>query len=269
MMEYVGYATINGMEAESEYITQAQDSSQAFVMQFAENQVSFQDGQPCPGVSTVTDWDGNTYNTVQIGNQCWMKENLRTTHYADGTSIVLGTSYSDTIAYRYDYTSSDIPLEQRGYLYNWPAVMHGMSSSSSNPSMVQGICPNGWHVPSDAEWTQLTNYVGSNSQYLCDNNNSYIAKSLADTTGWYASPYTCDVGNNQSTNNATGFSALPAGNYDDIGYCNSGHYAYFWGSSDFYSSSGAYSCFFGHDYANVIWGGSSKGDGFSVRCLRD
>lgn len=111
MMEYVGYATINGMEAESEYITQAQDSSQAFVMQFAENQVSFQDGQPCPGVSTVTDWDGNVYNTVQIANQCWMKENLRTTHYADGTEIPLGTSASSTTAYRYypANTSSYVP----------------------------------------------------------------------------------------------------------------------------------------------------------------
>jgi hypothetical protein len=131
------------------------------------------DGLACPGIAMVTDIDGNVYNTVQIGNQCWMKENMRAKHYADGSSI----SY-------YAYSSSDIPLEQRGYFYTWSAVMNGASSSDTTPSGVQGICPTGWHVPSKGEWTELSQYVGSQSQYLCGNNSNYIAKALASTQRW-------------------------------------------------------------------------------------
>ncbi|MBR4535035.1 MAG: hypothetical protein IKO62_00075 [Bacteroidales bacterium] len=122
-------------------------------------QRSFTTTSNCP--STVTDYDGNIYYTVQIGSQCWMKQNLRTTHYANGASIALGSSTSTTTAYRYYPNNNSSNVSTYGYLYNWPAVMHGASSSSSNPSGVQCICPNGWHVPSDAEWVQLTNYVRS------------------------------------------------------------------------------------------------------------
>ena len=140
-------------------------------------------GYSCPGAATVTDYDNNTYNTVQIGNQCWMKENLRTTHYSDGTSIPMGNSTSNTTAYYYvDNNISNVSTY--GYLYNWPAVMGNSSSSSANPSGVQGICPTGWHVPSDAEWIQLSDYVGSQTQYQCSANSAYIAKALASTSGW-------------------------------------------------------------------------------------
>lgn len=168
------------------------------------------DGQPCPGTATVTDIDNNTYNTVQIGLQCWLKENLRTSRYANGMSIALGSCTSTTTAYRYypDNNSSNVP--SYGYLYNWKAVMGNSSSSWTNPSGVQGICPTGWHVPSDAEWTQLTNYVSSQSQYVCGSNIK-IAKALASTTGWNSSTNTCAVGNNPSSNNVTGFSAFPVG----------------------------------------------------------
>ena len=98
-------------------------------------------GYSCPGAATVTDYDNNTYNTVQIGNQCWMKENLRTTHYSDGTSIPLGSSGSNTTAYCYYPDDSVSNVGTYGYLYNWPAVMGNSSSSSANPSGVQGICP--------------------------------------------------------------------------------------------------------------------------------
>ena len=88
------------------------------------------DGQPCPGAATVTDVDNNTYNTVQIGTQCWMKENLRTTRYANGTSIALGSSTSSTTAYRYYPDNNSSNVSTYGYLYNWKALMGNSSSSS-------------------------------------------------------------------------------------------------------------------------------------------
>lgn len=226
-----------------------------------------QDGQPCPGTATLTDIDGNVYNTVQIGQQCWMKENLRTTHYANGTSISLGSSTSTTTAYRYSPNNSSSNVSTYGYLYNWKAVMGSSSSSNTNPSGVQGICPTGWHVPSDAEWTQLTNYVGSQTQYQCNNNSDNIAKALASTTGWDGSTYTCEVGNNPSANNSTGFSALPAGRKGGL-YYYFGTFAYFWSATEATNYNAWYRSLC---YSSAYVSGSYDDgvNGFSVRCVRD
>ncbi len=219
------------------------------------------------GTSKVKDVDNNEYNTVQIGNQCWMKENLRTTRYADGTSIELGTSTSTTTAYRYYPKGQETYVSTYGYLYNWKAVMRNSSSSSANPSGVQGICPNGWHVPSDAEWTQLTGYVSSQSQYVCGGNNTDIAKALASTTGWSSSSSTCTPGNNPSANNATGFSAVPAGSH--IGYYSSfGDFAFFWSATQNFNYD-AYRRGLNYDNAYVYGYPYNKYYGFSVRCLKD
>ena len=243
--------------------------------------------QACPGTPTVTDVDGNVYPTVRIGEQCWMRDNLRTTRYADGTPIPLGTEGSSTTAYRY-YPPGDnsanvaayryYPNNNRanvskyGYLYNWPAVMNGSLSSNSNPSGVQGICPNGWHVPSDAEWTELTNYVSSQSQYVCGSDEDNIAKALASEVGWKSATKNCAVGNNPSTNNATGFSARPAGAYDgyDDGYGGFGYYANFSSATQSNSYDADYCALF-YDYAFVIWDNDDgiKGNGYSVRCVRN
>ena len=225
------------------------------------------DGQPCPGAATVTDVDNNTYNTVQIGTQCWMKENLRTTRYANGTSIALGSSTSSTTAYRYYPDNNSSNVSTYGYLYNWKALMGNSSSSSANPSGVQGICPTGWHVPSDAEWTQLTDYVSGQSQYVCGVSNSLIAKALASTTGWQSSSQICAVGNNPSFNNTTGFSALPAGGYFGY-YLNFGDDAYFWSATE-YDYGNSYYRAFSYNDANVNRHYSNKYYGFSVRCVRD
>jgi uncharacterized protein (TIGR02145 family) len=88
-------------------------------------------------------------------------------------------------------------------------MMNGAYSSNATPSGVQGICPNGWHVPSDNEWSNLETYVASQPAYQCNGTN--IAKALASKTGWTGDPTTCTPLNNPSTNNATGFSATPAG----------------------------------------------------------
>ena len=79
--------------------------------------------------------------------------------------------------------------------------------------MAQGVCPVGWHVPSYAEWGQLTSYVSGQNQYWCDNDSNNTAKALAASNGWYYYSDLCSVGNNPNANNAAGFSALPVGRY--------------------------------------------------------
>ncbi|MBO4655562.1 MAG: fibrobacter succinogenes major paralogous domain-containing protein, partial [Bacteroidales bacterium] len=250
------------------YATNSQGTSYGTQRSFTTTSSSTgQDGQPCPGAATVTDIDNNTYNTVQIGNQCWMKENLRTTRYANGDSISIGTESSEITPYRYSPNNDASNVPTYGYLYNWPAVMHSASSSTANPSGVQGICPDGWHVPSDAEWTQLTDYVRSQTQYRCDNSSENIAKALASTTGWNSSTNTCAVGNNPSSNNATGFSALPACFYDG-GYYNIGNGAYVWSATENRDYYAYYRNLYYND-ANVYRYGNDKFYGFSVRCVRD
>ncbi len=222
----------------------------------------------CPSTPTITDIDGNVYNTVQIGQQCWMKENLRTTHYANGDIIPIGGSSSSTSnPYYYDYSSSSFSLSQRGYLYNWPAVMHGASYSNANPSGIQGVCPNGWHVPSEAEWTQLIDYVKSQNQYICGNNSdNNIAKALASTTGWNTSSNNCAVGNNQSANNATGFSAVPTG-YRSTSFSGSGIHTYFW-TTTYGNHHRKYKYI---SYSNSFVGGDTRPEeyGHSIRCVHD
>ena len=219
---------------------------------------------------TVTDYDGNVYNTVTIGTQIWMKENLKTTHYSDGWPIERGLTSSNTIAYYY-YPGGDVSkVETYGLLYNWVAVMNGTPSSESNPSGVQGICPLGWHVPSKAEWEELRNYVASHSVYSCGSISSYIAKALASSIGWDSYPYQgCSPGYDPTSNNATGFGALPAGYF-------SGSPIYLWQRAHFWSSTEAYS-------GETAWGinvnyadpsvyfktDCAESLGYSVRCLRD
>ena len=216
---------------------------------------------------TVTDADGNEYKTVLLGSQCWMAENLRTTHYSDGTSIPQGSSESSTTGYWYYPDGNSGNKRTYGLLYNWAAVMNGSSSSERNPSGVQGICPTGWHVPSDAEWTQLENYVSSQSKYRCGGDAKNIAKALASTKGWHGSSSTCAVGKNRSTNNATGFSAVPAGYYG-YSYILFGCHAGFWSATQD-NSNNAYDRALTYDYTLVYRDNSLKDLGFSVRCLRD
>lgn len=114
---------------------------------------------------------------------------------------------------------------------------------------------------------RASDYVSSQSQYVCGDNSS-IAKALADATGWNTYSGTCAVGNTPSSNNSTGFSALPAGLFNSSSYYGSGNYAYFWSSTE-YSSSTAFgrSLFYNDAYVNSY--NYNKNCGFSVRCLRD
>ena len=241
------------------------------------------DAWSCPGVPFLMDIDENKYNTVRIGQQCWMRENLRTRRYADGTSIPQGESYSLTSAFWYYPMNESANKANYGLLYNWAALMRGASSSNTNPSGVQGVCPDGWHVPSDAEWTQLYNFVNSQSQNVCGGIDGQVGKSLAATMGWDLGGTSCEVGNaNPATNNATGFSALPAGYYQGgdylipefVNYGGLGYNTFFWTTTQETDSYGYYNTYYWglhSNYASVIHNNfyDADGDAYSVRCVKD
>ena len=220
----------------------------------------------CPGVTSVTDYDGNEYHTVQIGNQCWLRENLRTTHYNTGEAISMSNAVDPSNAH---YYLPDVPdsMGTYGYLYNWKAVVGASSGSAANPSGVQGICPPGWHVPSEAEWTQLTNYMSGLDGYVCDDNPVNIAKALASAdSSWSSSANPCAVGYDLQENNTSGFSALPAGLAYGLSV-QSGTDATFWTSTsynDFYAHYHALN--FDHGYVEQNSFGN-KASGMSVRCI--
>lgn len=216
-------------------------------------------GIPCPNAPTVTDVDGNVYNTVMIGEQCWMAENLRTTKYSDNSPINQGYWY-----YPGGNQSNKLVY---GLLYNWTAVMHGASSSNSIPSGVQGICPTGWHVPSDAEWYQLTTYLESQGIFRCGSNNNWIAKSISSKTGWSASSNTCSIGYLPNDNNVTGFGAVPSGTYLGGSYLF-GNCCDWWTTTE-KNNNEAFNRYLDSFDKIVKRDGNQKGWANAVRCLRD
>ena len=260
-MRYVAYASDNA----SYEVVQNQYDDDTVTLVF-EPFIELGDSLPCPGTPTVTDYDGNIYNTVKIGSQCWMKENLRTTHYADGTEIPLGGEIgSFTEPFYYDHPVTGLALEERGYLYNWPAVMNGESSSVDIPSGVQGVCPDGWHLPSDLEWGLLTVYTGSQSEYTCNGVGSYIGKALASQTSWPESPFICCVGHYPEANNATGFSIVSAGYCVGTTFDNAG--AFFTTCTNSFPAPSAYTL--STDSSTLQYSPLSEVIGLSVRCLRN
>ena len=220
--------------------------------------------------NAVKDYDGNTYDAVKLGKQVWMASNLRTTHFANGSVIPLGnmvTNISANEPYRYNPDDNGSTVNTHGYLYNWPAAMNKGNSSSASPSGVQGACPNGWHMPSEAEWNELTDYLSSQTKYQ-SGGSANIAKALAAKSGWDQSPVANTVGNDQSSNNATGFSAVPAGECHQT----PNHYggsAYFWTATQRGSTMFAYYRMMRYYEATVIADEEFKEYGMSVRCVRD
>ena len=197
-----------------------------------------------------TDDDDNHYPVVKIGTQTWMAQNLKTTKYNDGTPIPLVTDAGtwvdlSTPAYCWYNNDSATYSNTYGSLYNWHTVNTGK------------LCPTGWHVPTDAEWTTLTTYLGGES----------IAGGKlkeTDTTHWY-SP-------NTGANNETGFTALPggyrsslSGTFDDVG-----NYGAWWSSTEYdteYDALYAWRRYMSNDYRGVTRGFSKQQRGLSVRCL--
>ncbi|MBR5983285.1 MAG: fibronectin type III domain-containing protein [Bacteroidales bacterium] len=201
------------------------------------------------------DRDNTDYYTIQIGEQTWMAENLR---YV-GNEVSLGTTASDTEPYYYYPNGDEANVETYGYLYNWPGAMKGEESSDKNPSGVQGICPNGWHLPSDAEWTQLTDYLDN-----ADNAGAMLAGSV---DLWESGTLT-----NSTYFGTSGFGALPVGGFNNVDeYLEFYYGTTFWSAtendSELYPAAYERGIIF-HNTSLSRSINTSKKAGISVRCLK-
>ena len=229
--------------------------------------------QATTGSGTVTDIDGNSYAFLTYGNQVWTVENAEMETYRDGTPIPQITETGDWAALTtgaWCYYEND---ETKGKLYNWYAVMgiHD-ADSPSDPSLRKEFATEGWHVPSDAEWTTLENHLIANGyNYDESTTENKIAKAMASTTGWISSTETGAIGNDQSLNNDSGFNAFPEGNRGNNGsFSGEGGNAIFWSSTE-NNTNGAWSrnLFSGYSDLGRNYGSLSKRYGFSVRFVRD
>ena len=216
--------------------------------------------------ASITDKDGNVYTTVTIGTQVWMVENLKTTKYSDGTSIPNVTdkeTWAGLTSAAYCWYNNDAATYKATYcaLYNWYA-----KDAASNGG--KNICPTGWHVPNDAEWTILTDYL-TNNDYGYGGSGGEIAKSMAATSGWTAHPTAGKVGNDQASNNSSGFTALPSGyRLIDGAFYYVGYFSFWWSATEDNATYAWYRSMF-YGYSAVTRGSTSKRNGFSVRCLKD
>ena len=209
--EYVSY--IKGLLPDATYYVRAYASTSDGTGYG--NQISFKTEM---AAGTFTDArDAKEYKWVYIGSQKWMAENL-----AWLPAVSPPTTGSETEKHYYVITYEGTNVEaakavenysKYGALYNWPAVMDGEVSSNVNPSGVRGACPVGWHVPSRMEWLMLKMYLTENG-YGYGGSGFDIGKSLASTSGWDPSAVPGQVGNDQATNNSSGFNGLPAGARD-------------------------------------------------------
>jgi len=205
---------------------------------------------PCPGVTTVT-YSGKTYNTVQIGSQCWLKENLDI-----GTMIQVSQEQTNNgIIEKYCYYDSTINCDRYGGLYQWAEAVQykngATNSTSTSPALignVQGICPSGWHIPSYGEFLTLQTTVDTNGNEL---------KTINQGAG-------SGVGTNTS-----GFSALLAGGRHNYFYFYQlGLNTNFWNSTA-YDTINSYYIRLYYNNSNIYLNSTNKEFGFSVRCLKD
>jgi uncharacterized protein (TIGR02145 family) len=205
----------------------------------------------------VADADGNNYNVIRIGNQLWIKENLKTTTYNDGTAILNVTdnsSWADLSSPAFCWYNNDFLYKSTyGALYNWYVVNTGK------------LCPIGWHVPTDTEWKVLEMYLGM-TQAHADNTEEWRGTdqglSLKSYPGWYQD-YDSKYGTNTS-----GFSALPSGlrSYNNGGFYGVSYSCHLWSSGG--STTYPYVRILAYNYGSVFRGNSNSKNGFSVRCLK-
>jgi uncharacterized protein (TIGR02145 family) len=221
-------------------------------------------------VLPILDIDHNIYYPVKIGNQIWMSENLKTTRYPDGSKIpriedrLTWFKFSlYTVAYCW-YDNYGAIGATYGGLYTWPAAMNIKSESDIKPGKVQGVCPDGWHLPDDSEWKQLEMYLGM-SQAEVDGEEwrgtDEGGKMKHEGIQIWNSP-------NTGSTNESGFRALPAGWRDGNGYFyNLEISARFWSSS----KRGDYAWVRQLDYnsSRIYRGTRGLYEGISVRCIKD
>ena len=216
------------------------------------------------GWNIAYDIDGNVYHTVTIGTQTWMAENLKVTHYRDGTAIpniTNATSWSILTTGAYcDYNNTPSNSTTNGRLYNWYAATD-----------LRNIAPVGWHVASDSEWTVFENYLIAKS-FNFDNSiiGNKIAKSLSSKTNWNTNSNIGAIGNDLSINNRSGFSALPSGVRVNSTALDDGinTYCHFVTSTEI-SSTNCWYRGLGYDNNFLSRDNLSKKEGTSIRCVKD
>jgi len=187
--------------------------------------------------NTIIDVDGNQYSPITIGTQVWMSENLKVTHAPDGSEI---TSYA--------YGDNDAYVDAYGRLYTWSVAMNGETQEKA-----QGICPNGWHIPSDEEFKVLEQYYG-------------MTDSEANMTNtWRGS----DVGTKFKSDDADGYRAKLSGRRTSTGsYSLLNVFEYMWTSSE-YGDNAWRRCLDVNSDEIGRWNTFPKTYGFSVRCIKD
>ncbi|MGB4535040.1 MAG: fibrobacter succinogenes major paralogous domain-containing protein, partial [Tenuifilaceae bacterium] len=185
-------------------------------------------------------------------------ENLR---YLPSVVGQATSSNSEPCYYVYDYNGTDVEEAKAttiytifGALYNWPAAMDGENSSSTNPSGVKGVCPTGWHLPSDAEWTQLVEYLGGE--------NVAGGKMKENSDLYWINP-------NTDATNSSGFTALPGGYlyYADNHFHHLGYYGTWWSATAGYN--GVYDRYVYNESGKIYRTESGKAGGWSIRCVKD
>ncbi|NTW32392.1 MAG: hypothetical protein HGB12_07185 [Bacteroidetes bacterium] len=225
------------------------------------NIISYSTLDPCGGIPTITDIDGNVYNTVCLGTQCWMKENLKT-----GTLIPISTHQTNNgILEKYCYNNDIAHCDSSGAIYQWAEAMQYKDGCSNTASLqptpaVKGICPTGWHIPVVAEWNTLTTYLGGESVA----GGKMKVTPICGTKPCWKTP-------NSGATNSSGFSAFSSGesyNEGSSGFANNSYYANYWTSTESLATAGrAYRM----DYNNTQCAMNSKykTSGLSIRCVKD
>lgn len=199
----------------------------------------------------ITDIDGNSYKTISLGSQVWMRENLKTTKYNDGTpipNITVNSAWAALTTGAYcDYDNTPSNSTTYGRLYNW-FVVDNNAATKVGSNGGKNVCPIGWHVPSDNEWTTLTTYLGGEP----------VAGGKLKETGtihWLI--------DNIGATNESGFTALPSGYRNNGIYCCYGTYGYWWGSTESSNRGITNGSTWVHRPPNPPRSGSA------VRCVRD
>lgn len=218
---------------------------------------------PVRNCGTVTDIDGNVYQTVVMGDDCWLRENLRVMHYADGREITPAPEAPN---------NDPENVSRYGRLYTWLSALNSAEPTEETDGRVQGPCPDGWHMPSNFEWMGVEDFVGYKDDYRCGSDVNNVAKAMAATEGWQYDFLTqgaaCCIIENVATNNGTGFSVLPAGSVWNGQAEGFGTNAGFWTCSDGSPDTSPIHRFY-YTNAKVEINCTPKEAFYSIRCIQN